>query len=472
MTPKLGWIKWFVPYMAMAGGNYLLYSMVLPIRIFHHVFISLILIFWFLKYGIPRSHLLWPLLAVWASVVLSIAGAEDKRMALEYAWHWVTNGLLLLMATEWFRQERESELWRAQFLTSGFIAATCVIQGLLYGTRPGGALFNINLAGAYLGASLLPLAVWTIQNGLLKRFGLYGVLLGLVGIAIYLNGSRGAILSVFVALAVFLFLTSSLYKRWTRKVIRLVAVGFPLVVGGAAVLTMSTQPGHAAGDTVRLDLWRVAEALFETHPLGVGPGLFGQAYQALGAGDEFRFTGAHNLYLTIAAELGGPGLASGAVMALAIVYGLLSQKRTLQQNASLAALCGIAAHMMVDNYPSQGFTFLTSLYLAHVLSGWQPNFSFPRRTRYAALAVVAFGAFFMLKYDRAQIAYERSLASGSYFAAQEALLLDPDNRLYQINYLRAAHDGDMQAAYSVDPSLQRSDNLMLYGLTHYGRVFQ
>ena len=467
MPETHGWIKWFVAYMALAGGNYVVYSAALPVRIAHHVLLSAILIFWFLKYGVPRTHLLWPILAVWVSVILSVFAADDKRMALEFAWHWITNGALLLMATEWFRQQREQTLFKYQFLTGGAIALSCLLEFGLYGGRPGGLLLNINLAGAYMAALVVPLSAWitTRLNGMQRLQ--YATVLLLIVMAITVNQSRGALLSVAVAAVAYFLLTSNDGSKRIRSLLLFVPVALL-----AVVVVMSFSTGHSAGDIVRMDLWRVATDLINSRPLGVGPGLFGQAYQLLGGVLERRFTGAHNLYLTIGAELGAPGLASGAALVLTILYGMVNRKRTPQQNASLAALAGITAHMAVDNFPSQGFTFLASLFIGHLLYEWQPSFLFPKRAAYVAAAAVAVGCVMMLRFDNAQIAYERSLASGSYSTALEAVNLDPDNRLYQINLMRAAHYGDMTVVKANYPDVANSSDLMMYGIVNYGRVFQ
>jgi O-antigen ligase len=444
----------------------MVYSMVLPVRIFHHVIVTLIILFWFLKYGIPRSHLLWPLLTVWVSVIISALAADDKRMALEFAWHWITNGVFLLMLTDWFRAGQAEEMFTFQFAAGGLIAASCLLEWLLYGGRPGGMLFNINLAGGYLAALVVPLFAWMKSRKTSLQHIYFGALLALVGVAIVLNQSRGALLSVAVAFAVFLLLRQEGRLFSKRRLLLFLPLGLV-----AAVLLMSLQPGHALGDVDRIDLWRVAMDLIQSRTLGVGPGLFGQAYQTLGVGDQNRFTGAHNLYLTIGAELGGAGLASGAAMVLMVLYGLIQHKRTVQQDASLAALIGIMAHMTVDNFPSQGFAFLVSLYVAHLLYEWQPSFSLSKlKTLPVGLALVS--CVFMLSSDRAQIPYERSLATGSYNSAFEAASLDPDNRLYRINLIRAAHDGDLTAAETEYPELRHSPNLMVYGMVNFGRVFQ
>lgn len=464
---RFGWMKWFVMYMALAGGNYMVYSMVLPVRIFHHIIVSAILIFWFMNYGLPRTPLLFSFLGMAASVLLSALASDDKRMALEFAWHWLTNGALLIMAVEWFRMGYQNRLFNAQFAAGGIVAGTCLLEWLLYGGRPGGAFFNINLVGGYLAAMVVPVYAHSKYG----KTGLYRValwlLLGAIGVVLLLNHSRGAMLSAAVAV-----LAYTLMRHTTPKAL-IAAVGLTGVIA-VALAYMSTVAGHMAGDVVRMDLWRVALELIEGRALGVGPGLFGQAYQLLGASGEWRFTGAHSLYLNLGAELGGVGLASGAASALTFLYIIAFKRRTPHQDASIAALFGVAAHMMVDNFPSQGFSFLVSLYVAHAAYQKWPVMPFwPRQFSWGASAAVLIGALYLLNFDRAQIAYERSLATGSFSSAQEAVLIDPYNRLYLIQYSRVGRDGDMSAAVTIAPGLANStDNLMTYGLINYGRVFQ
>lgn len=463
--PKIhGWIKWFIAYMAIGGGNYILYSTVLPLRIFHHVIVSAVLIFWLLKYGLPATPMLGAFIAMAASVTLSALASDDKRMAFEFAWHWLVNGAFGLIMVDWFRRGDHRTLFKAQFMAAGFIAATCLMEWFVYGQRPGGALLNINLAGGYLAALVVPVYAHSqgAKTGMSKV--LLWSLLGLLGAAVLVNQSRGALLSVGAAVLAYMLLGH--FRRYQAGLVAALVVA-GLVLGGAAI-----SANRAGSDIVRGDLWRVAVELMDTHALGVGPGLFGQAYQTLGQSGEYRFSGAHSLYLTIGAELGGVGLAAGAVSVLTFLYTVAFRKRTARQDASIAALFGIMAHMAVDNFPSQSYSFLVAMLVAHAVYEDTPGFSL-WRLRWITSAAVAVGLVYLLHFDRAQIAYERSLITGSYSSALEAAEMDPHNRLYQINLSRAGRDGDISAAIAMEPGLANSTgNLTMYGIVNYGRVFR
>jgi hypothetical protein len=177
--------------------------------------------------------------------------------------------------------------------------------------------------------------------------------------------------------------------------------------------------------------------------------------------------------LNLGAELGVLGLAAGATVILIFVYYLIDQPRTLKQNACLAALAGIAAHMLGDNFPSQNFTFLAGLYVAYLVKDWrfQPGeFSHVlRMVKNGLVAALVFYGVWLLGKDQAQYFYEQSLR-GSVSAAQTAVQLDPQMRLYWMQLARL-EDG-WEVARSYDKTLTEETNLEAYGLTTYGRVLR
>jgi hypothetical protein len=251
-----------------------------------------------------------------------------------------------------------------------------------------------------------------------------------------------------------------------------------LVMGcaGAATLTLLfilfQLPHHSSGDDVRMDLWGAAGEMLLTYPTGVGPGLFSHVYREIGHYPGDRFMGAHNLYLNLGAEFGALGLAAGAAVLLIFIYYLIDQPRTMKQNACLAALVGVAVHMLGDNFPSQNFTFLVGLYAAYVLKDWriEGDYSqFLRMVKNSLLGILVFYCFWLLGKDHAQYFYEQSLG-GSVSAAQTAVQLDPQMKLYWLQLARLEDGWEVARRY--DPTLTEDTELEVYGLTTYGRVLR
>ncbi|MCA0453409.1 MAG: O-antigen ligase family protein [Chloroflexi bacterium] len=438
---------YFALYIGLVGGNWILYHAALPVRIAHHIVLTVVLVRWLLKYGLPDTPMLMPLAALMVTVGLSGLNAIDRRMALEYSWHWFTNWLLFLYLIDALQRGHASTLFKAVFVGGVFLAASTILDWLISGGRPAGWFGVINLTGAYLAALILPALGWALVTGEPQhRRWLLGFA-GAAGVAILLNQSRGPLLSLFVGLAVFgiVYIRSMLLK---------LTLSLALATGAFVVLLLMTlQPGHTAGDVVRKDLWSAGGDMLMEYPTGVGAGLFAQAYHER-AMNEDRFTGAHNIYITLAAELGAPGLAAGAGFALTALYILIGRQRSLKQNAVLAALIGVLTQQVFDNYPAQNWTFLISLYAAYLLyeERWLNRRIPGTLNRLMVYGLVVYGLLF-INWDAAQIHYENALRFQSAEQMELAIRLDSHNRLYKL-----------QAARLSDPV--PSD----YALTNFARL--
>lgn len=455
-----------VLYMTFLGGNYMLYVSVLPVRISFHLIATVVLLVCLVKRGLPDSPLTIGAGLMMLAVGLSTMNAIDGRMALENAWHWLVNLLLLLMLIHWVRDGYGPVILKAHFACGLTVAALAVLQHLLSGGRPGGPFLNINLTGAYVAAVSLPLVT---SFGPVKipstRFAQLLAAALLLMAALLVSENRGGLLSVGVAVLVYLlFMWRGRPVRQLALVAAVVGVLLPVLV------LMSTIPKHADGDVIRMDLWRAGGDMLTTYPTGVGPGLFAQEYRLIGASGQNQFSGAHNTYINLGAELGAIGLAAGAVLFLIGLYYLIGEDLTARQIAILAALAGVAAHMAFDNYPANNWAFLLATYAALLL--YKPKL-IPRgaplqiASAFTALVLLAFGVL-LAHYDRAQIAYETSLWSGRYYDAYDAYTLDRDNRLYSLQLLRLRNDDLTQ----IDPSIQAGEDLTMYGVTNFGRLFR
>lgn len=452
----------FSLYTALLGGNYVVYHMVLPIRISYHVLMTGLLIWWIWRDGLPSTPLLLPLVILGFTSGAAALASTDPRIALENWWHWMVNGLLMLMLINWIRRGWAETLFKTHFAIGGVIVGASILQWVLSpGTRVGSAFLLINLTGAYAAALLVPCFVWAWRE---KRFWLFSIGFGLVAVLL-MNQSRGAFLSAGAAIIAFLMLR---FRIRLKTMVAVAAIAIALAFG---LFSMSQKIGHASGDVLRADLWRSAIAMFADDPLfGVGPGMFGQAYRQYRSGTDDNMTGAHSIYLNFLAELGIVGVLPSAATVIVFLRSI-PRLRNRRADAILAALVGIAVHLVFDNFPATNFVFLVGLYVAY-LTGSQKNTNgnpdFPIVARQlVTISLVIFAVSFVMM-DVAQFYYEESLRNHSISEARAAADLDPNNRLYQIHVARLL--GDERRVLELDPTFYHVTDLGAYSVINFGRV--
>lgn len=463
---------WLVLWLALLGGSYLPYNLFFPVKVLHHVIITGVLLYMLIKRNLTASPLFAPALVMGAVAALSTVNAIDPRVASEALWHWLTNLLLFLCAIQWFRDGHEESLFTAHFFVGSLLAASCLLQWLMLGGRPGGIFLVINLAGAYAAALVVPVwaragdysfvrPVYTFYHR--YRVGYWFLFTALL-ITVAINQSRGAVVSVILAMGVFGLLALNLSR--VQKVV--LALGTAVVIGGGVFLFATIAPGHMAGDVDRLRLWGTAGQIFENYPSGAGPGLFAQAVRTLSPSDmNDRFTGAHNHVLTLMSELGYPGVIAGGWLLLVVIYSI-PQQRTLYQNASLAALVGVMAHMLFDNYPAQNWTFLVGLYTAHLTyqAEWPESLPSFKWLSYPIAAVLLIFAVAWVRWDYSESLYLQSIMTDDIALARRAVEVD-DNRLYQISL--ALMNGE--TATQFDSTITPQTDMTAYALTNFGRIY-
>jgi O-antigen ligase len=466
-------IKKFLPlaftlYMTLLGGNFILYTAMLPLRVFHHILLTAVLLYWFWKHGLPNTPLLVPVAGMAAAVLLSIPSSVDPRMAFENAWHWFINLGLFVAAIDWCRKGYMKQFLGAQYASGGVLSGSTILQRMVEPIRASGLFFGaVNLTGAYCSALALPIAahIPSIKSRV-QRLTLL-VLLGSLLIAMVANESRGPFLSLAVAVVI-------LFIAQYRKRKRILRLAIPILfVLGFIILVFWSQWQHASGDELRLDLWRSAVSMLAQHPLGVGVGLFGQVYRQVGTlttrPDADGLTGAHNAYLNLGAELGFPGLIAGTVLLLVILMILTRITWNPHKWAVLAALGGIMAQMLVDNYPAQNWSFLVALYTAYLVADARINLSSSKALGWIAGSLLLWYSLPLLAFDRAQFYYERSL-SGDMVAALEAAQLDPGLKLYQLQVARL--EQGLRGVQNLDSTVRYHTRLGLYALVNWGRPWR
>jgi len=177
-----------------------------------------------------------------------------------------------------------------------------------------------SLAG-YLGL-VLPLsmaacaAAWRDKRRVSVRIAL-GAAAVLCLWCLVLTGSKGGAATAALGVAVFFAV-----KCWGAARRRPGAVlGAVVAAGALGILLVMAAPRSIPGMTgaklsmsVRVNYWRAAGRMMREHPLGVGPGAFGDNYTRYKVADGWEARHPHNIYLNWAAEGGILGLAALIVL--------------------------------------------------------------------------------------------------------------------------------------------------------------
>ena len=499
---RLGLVLLAFYFLLIGGSSY--YYVILPVRLFHHYFVTGLLVWWLVSRlrrgeGLPYTPLnpgLYALIAAW--LVTSLLGL-DARVSLEQTWFLVTHVLLFWVIFDLFQHGRGRLVLEVLFLMAALIVLIGGLQiaswlfGL--GITPQTQVAWLDVWDMGFGIPLeslrlwMPLGVSTWLSGFTaplalvagvwaattarrdQRIVLGGLALGLL-VVMLLTFSRGGIVSLGAGLGALIVARAAGAMRGgiTRRT--LPALGVLVAAAGVAlvvVFTLSRQPTRIAGDALRVDLWESAVQMIAADPVtGMGPGMFGRAlrdFRDPRVADD-RMATAHNLYLNTTAEMGLLGIIVGAVLAGLVLRTWWrnwqatapASPERLRLEAICAALIGVAAHSMVDTFTVTAMVlpFITLLsysvaggYRAPVTRAEHPAFGVA-----ALVAVLIYGAWFV-QIDRAHLHFQRSLtdSDGAMEAIAAAHSIDPTLRLY-----------DLQAAYV---AARRSDPIEAVDLYAY-----
>lgn len=482
-------------YLIFLGGS-AYYNLIFPVRVVHHVLITLLLAGWLIARlrrgeGLPRTPVNTPLYAMVAVWFVTALLSVDPRMALEGVWFQVTHVLFFFVLVSRFQQGYPRDTMEIQFFMAAVVVLLSGLEiaswyfglGFVPGTEtgwidvigpgrwlPSGAprlslAMNISTLLAGYVAPLIPLTVgwaWTTPRRDYRRaLWLLGVALGVI---LLLTFSRGGWIGAAVGLGVLgVFRLINIPSRWQRLPLPVtiglaIAAGAVLVIG---VVTVSVQSVRVGGDQERVEMWRGAAAMTQDDPLsGVGPGQFGRAYRSYRdlVGVQDKLVSAHNLYLNVMAETGLPGLLVGIWFVIAFLRGWWrrwqaaeSPAERLRLAACLAGLVTLAFHSLVDVFTITPIALLAALLAAYSLVGYRSRLAGPIPPDrpvtglVALLIVVGYGVWF-IPMDMAQARFQASQRGGeeALAEAQTAAALDPALDLYELQqaYLLGEQAGD------------------------------
>jgi putative inorganic carbon (hco3(-)) transporter len=259
-------------------------------------------------------------LVVWSA--LSATWSESSGTALSDTSRYALNLLLFPVVLGAVRRREQLVYVLAAFVLGAVLSAMYGIVVPVAATsadagRLAGSVGDPNDQASVLVAAI-PLAFGLAgiarRSPGLRLLALLGVVLSLVGV--FNTLSRGGLVSlgcVMVAGVIF-------GGRWRRWAVLLLVVGS---LGTLAYFTLiapasSTARITSSDTSGRSDLWRIAERMFEAHPItGIGSGNFQNTeIHYIGTPGAIHSAGlivvsphvAHNIYLQLAAELGIVGL--------------------------------------------------------------------------------------------------------------------------------------------------------------------
>lgn len=291
---------------------------------------------------LDRSHAV--IFAILAIALLSTLGAEDIGLALSTTVRYASYAGLYLVVTQ-FAGDHDALRRIAWALSiSSAVAGLLAIQGFVSGQYvlarlPYGDPNDL----AYILATTLPLTLWLLRPTRPSRRPLVLLLVAVIGAAVLLSFSRGALLGLVAGLA---------WHAFTERRHLLV-----LLVGGAVTLLVMLvfvntnrsqveiglqQKQSIASYNVnsRLDAWSAAARLAADRPaFGIGPGNFRLKYvEATGRPEgSIGLAVVHNAYLDVAAEVGVLALVLFVTYLVMVLLRLTSARRHAVGPPGLAA---------------------------------------------------------------------------------------------------------------------------------------
>jgi O-antigen ligase len=316
--------------------------------------------------------LLCALLAYLSVIVLTITVAITRAQVIKETLKW-SEALMVVLATWLFIRTERQAVWLGWGAIIAGVAEAllgCAQYVLATGLLgPGGASIRVfgtfdqpNPYGGYLNLSL-PIALALTLCGRDPRMRwVAGGASALMLFALYLSGSRGALLGLVAALVVL----AAVGWRIERPTIIALLVGAPLVaIAWLAHLvpirieekllaqfrvndvSLTAQLNDANYSTIeRLAHWVAGLRMFRAHPLlGVGAGNYDAAYQRYKVpGWDESLTHAHNYYINAAAETGALGLlAFLALIGVALWVAWRATRATDWRRGAHGALAGVDA---------------------------------------------------------------------------------------------------------------------------------
>jgi O-antigen ligase len=314
---------------------------------------------------LPRTALALALTLFWAWLALSLLWSEAPSISVINFW-WV--GSMVLVFWLFTLTPDRDLLWShsaAILLLLGLVLALMGIYDALVFERQARAVFETrNTQAAFLNLIVLPASAYFLrlmaeQTPARHYAGWLGAVLYVMFFSIFLTASRGAFLSLAIALAILLALSArSASRRGIVLLLALIAAAFlstNLAHGGGELERRLAELTH---DAARRYIWESSWQMLQAAPWhGIGLGLYYLAYPPYrNPLDDTAGFFAHNDYLQIWIEVGWPGLALLLAVLAAVLWTFVRLMRRagvapavrLEAAGLFCGLLAVAGHSLVD----------------------------------------------------------------------------------------------------------------------------
>lgn len=447
-------------YVILIGGGF---AALVDFRLqaFSTILVVLVLGGWMIvriirKDGLPASGIDWAILLFLLSQFVATAYSEDPRRSLDHAVLWLVYVFVFYFALDLLRRGWPQDLFVKSLLIGGAVVLVFagvdlgqlylqwrrLIDGLeLYPgfqQRLSTMLGDPNLLAAFANLSTpLAIAGFFLAKSKAARAELVAYI-GLSLVILIFTDSRGGLLGLGTSLLTFAFLWILLVsvpargtaRKWTRwfweRKILLLGVVVALIASVAfiawQVLSFEGSTTHAPVSEARDIYWEAAIDALQADPItGAGPGMYPVHLMNIWSTPPARpYLHAHSFPFQVAAESGLMGLAALASLVFAILrrtwsaWRLLDDEKRAWWVAAAAALAGLSAHSIVDDFfPFPVVGVIAFVYLAFVMSpepkgGKTPNIG-PLLLAAPGLAAAALSIYSLNAYSHA----DRAVALGS-----------------------------------------------------------
>ncbi|RMG84458.1 MAG: hypothetical protein D6712_11255, partial [Chloroflexi bacterium] len=269
---RLGFI-FLAFYLVFIGGS-VYFVFFFPIRVFHHIFITLLLGLWFISRirngGLPSTALNYPLYAAIIVWILTGVTSSVPRLAFENMWLPIVHAVFFFAIADLFQRGRQRMVFDAIFILSALVIFITGLEiaswwfglGITPNTQIGWSqiplappsLPRVSLAmsvSTLLAGFTAPLITLALGWSLTTHRGDYRLALRLLGalllIVLLMTNSRGGILSATAAIGTFLAIRLAQHPQVKQRI-------KPQFILTGVVLAIFTIIGFLLWNTLRAPL--------------------------------------------------------------------------------------------------------------------------------------------------------------------------------------------------------------------------